>query len=427
MGTRLSAVVGLWAAATIALPALATSAAAQAPSSTSPTSAAATTSPAGAAKDDPQQLTPEELARQVKRAEELRAQILGAGADIKAAVTALEKSTAKANKALQAYSTAQNKERDALAEANRQETIAAALQAQLDDGRRNLRNWAVDVYTRGGNWAESLAFLDALSKSARESSNPLSDLNYLTDNRIRTVEDLRRVTVEQKIASMNADAARATAQEAAAEAKAARDASRKAVAGQRKELVALKAAHQKHIAEAGPLAGLLLGSGDDSSVGAAKSLIDALKAADVDVSDLMLTPCSSNTTAYPNGQYPLAALCKLVGSPDEYLVPRAAAAFNAMSKAYAEATGRLLCVTDGYRSFAEQVIVKAERGPWAATPGTSEHGFGRAVDLCGGVQDYSNPAHLWLVQNAPLYGWFHPDWAAQGGRLPEPWHWEFAG
>ena len=92
-----------------------------------------------------------------------------------------------------------------------------------------------------------------------------------------------------------------------------------------------------------------------------------------------------------------------------------------------EQTGSLLCVTDSYRSYAEQVIIKGVRGGWAATPGTSEHGLGQALDLCGGVQDYSNPAHLWLVQNAPLFGWFHPAWAAQNGALPEPWHWEYAG
>jgi len=55
------------------------------------------------------------------------------------------------------------------------------------------------------------------------------------------------------------------------------------------------------------------------------------------------------------------------------------------------------------------------------------HGMGRAVDLCGGVQDFSSPAHRWMRQNAPLYGWFHPSWAAAGGSLPEPWHFEFAG
>ena len=60
-------------------------------------------------------------------------------------------------------------------------------------------------------------------------------------------------------------------------------------------------------------------------------------------------------------------------------------------------------------------------------PGTSRHGVGLAVDLCGGVEDFGSSVHHWLRQNAPLYGWYHPSWASAGGSLPEPWHWEYAG
>ena len=84
-------------------------------------------------------------------------------------------------------------------------------------------------------------------------------------------------------------------------------------------------------------------------------------------------------------------------------------------------------MTDSYRSLAEQVAVKADKGKWAATPGRSQHGLGLAVDLCGGINELRDRAHLWMKQNAPLYGWFHPAWAEPGGSLPEPWHWEYAG
>ena len=98
-----------------------------------------------------------------------------------------------------------------------------------------------------------------------------------------------------------------------------------------------------------------------------------------------------------------------------------------MSKAYASQSGVPLCVTDSYRSLPEQISITGTRGRFAATPGTSRHGLGRALDLCGGVQDFSSPAHRWMKQNGPLFGWFHPSWAAAGGSLPEPWHFEFAG
>lgn len=138
-------------------------------------------------------------------------------------------------------------------------------------------------------------------------------------------------------------------------------------------------------------------------------------------------PCSTDERAYPNGRVPASARCGLYGDDEESLRPRAAAAFNALSMAYAKQTGKPLCVTDSYRSLDEQVRVKASRGRWAATPGTSEHGLGRAVDLCGGVERFGSAAHRWMVANAPRFGWVHPSWAETGGSLPEPWHWEFAG
>ena len=137
--------------------------------------------------------------------------------------------------------------------------------------------------------------------------------------------------------------------------------------------------------------------------------------------------CSANERTYPNGRVPASALCALRGKQGEALRPRAAAAFNALSAAYEKSHGAPLCVTDSYRSYDEQVAVKAARGRWAATPGRSEHGLGRAVDLCGGVQQFGSAAHQWMMRNAPRFGWVHPAWAQADGSLPEPWHWEFAG
>ena len=372
-------------------------------------------------------LTPAELQRQIARADALRAEILASDKNIAAAMTKLDKAAKKANSALEAYSNAMNDQRAATQEAQTQSEIASALQERLNTARQDLRDWAVSAYTQGGPLAESLTYLDALSKDASKASNPLSDLNYLTDNRIRTVDDLREYTIAQKLASMRADAAKDKADAAAKSATTRKTEAKKAVEQQNADLAELRKVHLAHVEEAGPLAGILLGSGDPNAIDASTRLTKALAASNISVKDLRLSPCTDKTGMWSNGQIPPSALCPLVGSTDEFLVPQAAAAFNAMSKAYAEDTGALLCVTDGYRSYAEQVAVKAARGPWAATPGTSEHGLGRAVDLCGGVQDYSSPAHLWLVQNAALFGWFHPSWAAQGGTLPEPWHWEFAG
>ena len=393
---------------------------------------AATTSPSETAtipstSGDPKHLTAHELAEQIARADKLRAQILSSGSAIAAALTDVDRAASKANAALEAYSLASAEGRDAREKAATQDEVVKALQKRLDKARQDLREWAVDAYTQGGPLAEEWSYLEALANEAADVSDPMSDLNHITEGRIRSVEDIREVAIAQKVAALAYDAELARAKAAEKRAAKAKDDARRLVKEQQAAVDDLRAAHQSQVAEAGPLAGLLLGSGESSAVAASERLTQALERSNVAITDLRLTPCTDKDGVFPNGQIPPSNLCPLVGSDDEFLVPDAAAAFNAMSRAYAKDSGRLLCVTDGYRSYAEQVAIKAIRGPWAATPGTSEHGFGRALDLCGGVNDYSNPAHLWLKQNAALYGWFHPSWAAQGGSLPEPWHWEFAG
>ena len=52
----------------------------------------------------------------------------------------------------------------------------------------------------------------------------------------------------------------------------------------------------------------------------------------------------------------------------------------------------------------------------AAVPGTSNHGWGLAVDLCGGIQNFGTPHYTWMKANAGRFGFLHPDWAEPGQR-----------
>ena len=128
-----------------------------------------------------------------------------------------------------------------------------------------------------------------------------------------------------------------------------------------------------------------------------------------------------------NGFLPDEALCPLVQAPGHRLQTAAAQSFDALSAARRAATGQPLCVTDSYRSYGAQVDVFRRKPSLAATPGRSQHGWGLAVDLCGGAERFGSEAHGWLKANAPSYGWIHPAWAAPGGSRPEAWHWEYAG
>lgn len=128
---------------------------------------------------------------------------------------------------------------------------------------------------------------------------------------------------------------------------------------------------------------------------------------------------------YANGMIPIEALCALDGVQYHALRCDAAKAYDAMSTAYAERFGARICITDSYRSFASQVRLYAQKPGLAAVPGTSNHGWAMAVDLCGGIESFSSAQYAWMVANAPKFGWVHPDWARQGGGREEPWHWEF--
>ena len=136
-----------------------------------------------------------------------------------------------------------------------------------------------------------------------------------------------------------------------------------------------------------------------------------------------------SVSGYGNGGLPVGALCALWGAPGMMLRADAAASFNRMSKAFSHVFGAPLCVTSSYRTYQRQVELYASMpAGYAAVPGTSNHGWGLAVDLCGGIQVDGSPEHTWLLEHAAAFSWFHPSWALPGGPGPhEPWHWEYAG
>lgn len=98
-------------------------------------------------------------------------------------------------------------------------------------------------------------------------------------------------------------------------------------------------------------------------------------------------------------------------------------------------------ITSIYRSYAAQDDVKKRYGDKAASPGSSPHGWGGAIDIgelytaVGGSTDPSanakvranNPLYLWLEINGPKVGWINPSRLADGAGKDECWHWEWWG
>ncbi|MCO6006822.1 D-alanyl-D-alanine carboxypeptidase family protein [Actinoallomurus purpureus] len=125
---------------------------------------------------------------------------------------------------------------------------------------------------------------------------------------------------------------------------------------------------------------------------------------------------------YPNGLIPARYLCPLPQS-GRMLRADAALAFYKLNTAYKQRFGAQMCLTDSYRPLAEQQRIYANRPGMAAVPGHSNHGWGTAVDLCGGVQSQGSAQFNWLQANSKKYEFFHPSWAYSSPF--EPWHWEY--
>lgn len=153
---------------------------------------------------------------------------------------------------------------------------------------------------------------------------------------------------------------------------------------------------------------------------------------------------------YANGLIPSSALGQ-IGTTGKYIRKDLVPQTNALRAAFQAHFGKPLNITDGYRSRALQETIFFQRYTpqsagggyygdvrWyngvryvrkkgtaaAAVPGTSNHGWGQAIDFGSGVNSSLTSAeYRWMAANAPKYGWTHPAWARNASTL-EPWHWE---
>jgi LAS superfamily LD-carboxypeptidase LdcB len=120
--------------------------------------------------------------------------------------------------------------------------------------------------------------------------------------------------------------------------------------------------------------------------------------------------------AYGNGRVPAEALSTISGTSHQLWSP-AARSFEAMQAA-AAAEGVTIGITDSYRTYESQVDLVARKGLYsqgglAASPGTSMHGWGVALDL-----RLDASAQAWMRSNGGRYGFVE--------NVPrEPWHWQY--
>ncbi|MCL2482361.1 MAG: M15 family metallopeptidase [Propionibacteriaceae bacterium] len=134
-----------------------------------------------------------------------------------------------------------------------------------------------------------------------------------------------------------------------------------------------------------------------------------------------------------NGDLDPATLCPVPYDTKQLLRCDAEAAWMKLDAVYKKVWGEDIPIDLSYRTYDEQVEMKAIYGAGAATPGFSNHGWGIAVDLPdyreteqGKQWNYGEPKYEWMKANGPTYGWSNPAWAVDGGSGPhEPWHFEY--
>jgi D-alanyl-D-alanine carboxypeptidase len=124
----------------------------------------------------------------------------------------------------------------------------------------------------------------------------------------------------------------------------------------------------------------------------------------------------SDLAAYGNGRIPREALSE-IGSTGHRMWAPAARRYEELTAAAAR-DGVTIGITDSYRTFESQVDLAERKGLYkngglAAVPGTSDHGWGRSLDL-----KLDNNALAWMREHGATYG-FRED-------VPrESWHWTY--
>ncbi|WNB84325.1 M15 family metallopeptidase [Cellulomonas sp. ATA003] len=124
----------------------------------------------------------------------------------------------------------------------------------------------------------------------------------------------------------------------------------------------------------------------------------------------------TDLAGYGNGRIPREALSEISGTGHRLWAP-AARQYEALSAA-AKRDGVTIGITDSYRTYESQVDLAERKGLYkngglAAVPGTSDHGWGRSLDL-----RLDGNALSWMRENGARYG-FRED-------VPrESWHWTY--
>lgn len=236
--------------------------------------------------------------------------------------------------------------------------------------------------------------------------------------------------VESERAAAEAEAARVAQEQAAAEAEAARVAQQQAAAEAEAERLAAEQAAAAAAAEQEAAADAAAAASRPSNPGIA-GWVDG-RPVDAAGNVLWVTSVPTADGDGSNGRMPMSSMCLVPWGTDQlgfaqYLRCDAADGLTAMNAAFRAQFGAPLDLDLTYRSYEDQVAMKAAFGGLAAAPGTSSHGTGTALDVQEWPDTYGfgTARYDWLVANGPTYGWYAPARVRQGQPYAEYWHFEY--
>ena len=137
-----------------------------------------------------------------------------------------------------------------------------------------------------------------------------------------------------------------------------------------------------------------------------------------------------------NGKLPSSMLVALHWDKEKTLIAAPAAAdLGRLNAAFKKKFGKNLDIDLAYRTLDTQKLLYQELGHYiAAKPGTSNHGWGLAIDVPETFNySFKGKYYKWLKANSKKYNWIHrknlEEFRANGSRNPyaEAWHFEYAG
>ncbi len=183
---------------------------------------------------------------------------------------------------------------------------------------------------------------------------------------------------------------------------------------------------------AAALSGLLIGA----------EALEAAMSASAAGTTATTTPTTMAWGGYQNGRVPLTAMTQMPSGG--YLRHDAAVAVSRFNSAFHAKFGVSAFQTQTYRTYPSQQLIFVQRytphknkvaggeywsgNYWvkkpdvavAAIPGTSNHGWGLAIDFGSGIQTAGSDQKKWADANGPKWAWY-----PVGNDFGEPWHFEF--